>query len=312
MNNIDRLLNDLNEMFPLSADFWKELPSMLTEKRKKSGYVFLKPGNIATKAWQLLSGFIIMIRKDEEGKDIVARIYYPQQIVTDLKSFFDEVPISCKFIGIGDVNVLEIKRADVDKMRQYQETYKLIQHISFLDVTSSESLINILRLSPKARIKSFFETFPVATLPCKYCASVLNLSDEVYLENKLLLENEGLLPAKEVQVKKHSEESSYSAYKVKDYLQNNFYNPEIGSTAEIAEHFNTTSRTLNRTFSKSFGFTVTKYILRCRMEHALDLLNSKHLQVGEVATAVGYKNIFHFSTEFKKYFGYPPKVVKGD
>lgn len=310
MNNIDRLLNDLNDMFPLSADFWEAVPPMLTEKRKKSGYIFLKPGTIAVKAWQLLTGFIVMFKEDEEGIESVVRIYYPRQIVTDLKSFFDSAPVTAKFIAIGDVSVLEIKKASVFKLAKYPELNKLVQHISFLDISAAESLTQKLRLPERARVKSFFEEYPVHGLPCQYCASLLNLSEEAYLENKIALENEGVVPVKVIHSDRYLEDAPYSAYKVKAYLHQSFNKPDIGSTDDIAGYFNTTSRTLNRIFKKSFGLTVTKFILKCRMEQALKLLNENNLPVGEVAAAVGYRNIFHFSIEFKKYYGYSPKILK--
>ena len=46
------------------------------------------------------------------------------------------------------------------------------------------------------------------------------------------------------------------------------------------------------------------------MEKAYKLLNENAVPVGETAIAVGYKNIYHFSRSFKKYYGYPPRDTK--
>lgn len=306
MNNIHRLLNDLNKIFPLSAGFWNDLPSMMTEKSKKSGYVFLKAGNVAKKAWQLLSGFIVVIRIDDDGKEIVEKIYYPKQIFTDLNSFFENVPIKARFVAVGNVRVLEIRRKEVLKLEKYPETQKLVQHIIFLDSNAADAKVQMLRLSAIERVKLFLEEYAVEGLPNKYCASLLNLEEEEYIENKISLENSGLLEVKNF-VEDDLEDTPYTAYKIKDYLIKNYSNPDIGDTHTISDHFNTTNRTLNRMFIKAFGVTVSKFLLRVRMEKSLELLNGHDLQVGEVALAVGYKNIYHFSKVFKQYYGRSPK-----
>lgn len=297
-------------MFPLSAGFWNDLPSMMVEKQKKSGYIFLKPGNLALKAWQLISGFILVIKSGPDQQEIVERIYYPKQIVTDLRSFFEGIPINAKFIAVGDVNVLEIKKRDVIKLQKYPETQKLVQHIMLLDTQAADSLIQMFRLPVADRITFFLENYPAKGLPYKYCASLLNLSEDEYIENRILLENSGIVPLTANNFEERLEDSPYTAYKIKSFILKNLSNPDFGDTGEIADHFYITDRTLNRLFNKTFGTTVSKFILKRRMEKAYKLLNENEAQVGETAIAVGYKNIYHFSRSFKKYYGHSPKDTK--
>lgn len=310
MSNVERLLDYLNKMFPLSIGFLNELPPMMIEKRKKSGYVFLKAGSVAVKAWQLITGFILAIKTDDDGLETVARIYYPKQIVTDLTSFFEGVAVNYKYVAVGNVTVLEIKRADVLKLKVYPETHSLIQHISFLDLGYVNLITDMLRCPEKERVELFLKEYPVQNLPHKYCASILNLSEDLYIENQFLLESEGLSLAKMMEPDENFEESVYSPYKVKTYLQNNYPTLGFGSVDDIAKHFNTTEKTLNRLFKSSYGLTISKFILKCRMDKALELLQMNGLQTGETANFVGYKSLHHFSREFKKYFGYSPTTIK--
>ena len=42
------------------------------------------------------------------------------------------------------------------------------------------------------------------------------------------------------------------------------------------------------------------------MEKARDLVTHSQLNVTDIAAAVGYENISHFISEFKKHFGHTP------
>ena len=47
------------------------------------------------------------------------------------------------------------------------------------------------------------------------------------------------------------------------------------------------------------------------MERAQAMLVEEGMTVAEVSERVGYKNPQHFSTAFKRKYGYPPKALKG-
>lgn len=308
MKNIARLLNDLNNMTPLSAGFWNEIQPLMTEKHKKSGYLFLKPGQVAGKAWHLITGFILTIRTGSDGEETVEKIYYPNAIVTDLESFFELVPVRFKFLAVGEVVVLEIKRSGVMKLEQYPETSKLIQHIAFIEKKGTEEILQMLRLPEEDRVSFFLRNYPVADLPAHYGASFLNLTLDKYLTQVQHLSSSDQIKAKNTDYE--LENTNNTAYKIIAYLIANYAEPEIGNTNRVAARFNMTSVTLNRLFTKTFGFTVHKFITKQRMKNAEKLLKTETLTVGKVALAVGYKNIFHFSKVFKSYYGYPPKQDK--
>ncbi|MEH2012800.1 helix-turn-helix transcriptional regulator [Nostoc sp.] len=66
-------------------------------------------------------------------------------------------------------------------------------------------------------------------------------------------------------------------------------------------------RKLQRGFRELFGTTVFGYLHHHRMEQAQILLRYRDMQVSEVAHAVGYSHLGHFTEAFKRKFGITPK-----
>lgn len=315
MNAVDLLLHDLNNMFPVSAEFGNDLRPMMIEKFKKDKYVFLKPGKLADKAWQLLSGHILAFSTDDNGKEVVAKIYFPRQIVTDLDSFFgNNKPVNLKYTAIGDVHVLEILRKNVLKLDKYDETDKLIQYIMLEEKSTSDTAIKMLRMPVSQRVKTFLELYNVEGLPDQYCASILDITENKYRENKLQLEKTGAMPViknkEPLNTADDLEHTPYLAHKVKAYLIKNYTRADIGSIKQIAALFNTTDKTLSRLFKKALGISIPHFIENRRLEKASELLAIPGAHVGEVARAVGYKTINHFSRVYTRFFGYSPKETK--
>jgi AraC-like DNA-binding protein len=60
-------------------------------------------------------------------------------------------------------------------------------------------------------------------------------------------------------------------------------------------------------FKEIYGNTVYGYLLDHKLDHARMLLDSRKLQVAQVAYQVGYTNPSHFISAFKKKFGITPK-----
>jgi AraC-like DNA-binding protein len=63
---------------------------------------------------------------------------------------------------------------------------------------------------------------------------------------------------------------------------------------------------LSRTFSKETGQTIPQYLRQLRLDRAASLLKQGQLNVTEVALAVGYSSLSHFSQAFHHRFGCCP------
>ncbi len=100
------------------------------------------------------------------------------------------------------------------------------------------------------------------------------------------------------------EEELQRVYKVRDMLQQK--PSESYSLVGLAHQVGTNDATLKKHFKQVFGTTVFAYLTACRMELAKSLLLKNNQKVAVVAQEVGYKYASHFSTAFRKYFGYLP------
>jgi AraC-like DNA-binding protein len=67
---------------------------------------------------------------------------------------------------------------------------------------------------------------------------------------------------------------------------------------------------LYRLFRRYFGVSPMEYVHQIRMRHALRLLQSPQLSIGEIGQRVGYKDIYHFSRTFKRRYGRSPSEFR--
>ncbi len=77
--------------------------------------------------------------------------------------------------------------------------------------------------------------------------------------------------------------------------------------SEIAEQAECSIPTLTRLFKENLNDTPHKYLIRKKMERALEMLLSKEKSIKEIAMISGYESPLNFSTEFKKHFGCSPR-----
>ncbi len=88
------------------------------------------------------------------------------------------------------------------------------------------------------------------------------------------------------------------------YMNENYGNSDI-KIAEIANVCHISEIYLRKLFEKELGMSPYKKILEIRM-NAARLLAKEKRSVKEIATSVGYSDVFQFSRAYKKYFGYSP------
>jgi transcriptional regulator GlxA family with amidase domain len=77
---------------------------------------------------------------------------------------------------------------------------------------------------------------------------------------------------------------------------------------DLAELCQTSLRTLERHFHKHYGATVSEWLRELRLKQAYTSLKTGK-SVKEVAFEQGYKQVSHFSREFKNQFGVSPSFL---
>jgi LacI family transcriptional regulator len=80
--------------------------------------------------------------------------------------------------------------------------------------------------------------------------------------------------------------------------------------ADVVREAGLSHRALNESFQKELGSSIGKTLTRARIQHISNLLMDTHLQVQEVAAAVGYEDVRHFSRYFKHSTGMTPLAYR--
>ena len=82
------------------------------------------------------------------------------------------------------------------------------------------------------------------------------------------------------------------------YLQNHSH--ENCSLDDIAAQFYISRSYLTRIFKSVTGFTISEYLMTCRVQKAKVLLDKTDLEITEIASRVGFGNVSYFDKIFKR------------
>lgn len=118
------------------------------------------------------------------------------------------------------------------------------------------------------------------------------------------LENVANAPIPELSENIHLEKM----YLARDIITSNISKP--CSILDLAQQIGTNDCYLKRYFKKAFGTTVYGYLQKERMERSREMLLEGEKKISEIARLTGYKHASHFTTAFKKYFGYLPNKIR--
>lgn len=94
--------------------------------------------------------------------------------------------------------------------------------------------------------------------------------------------------------------------KIIQYLNQHYMEPSI-SVVDLSKQFQRNSSYIGSIFKKHTGQSVVQYITHLRMDKAKALLSTNQYNITEIASMVGYTDVFYFSRKFKKLFGCSPK-----
>ncbi|MGC4235338.1 MAG: AraC family transcriptional regulator [Niabella sp.] len=97
-------------------------------------------------------------------------------------------------------------------------------------------------------------------------------------------------------------------YEVREIINANLTQP--CTLVDLAQQVGTNECYLKKHFKQAFGTTVFGYLHKQRMERSKEILLNEDRKIAEVARLSGYKHASHFTTAFKKYFGYLPNQIK--
>lgn len=93
------------------------------------------------------------------------------------------------------------------------------------------------------------------------------------------------------------------------YIHENYISPLTNH--DIGQHFNFHPIYINRLMVKYTGVSLHQYLINYRISVALNLLQSTHKPITEIAYSVGFRDINYFSKCFKKVVGLSPRNYIG-
>lgn len=93
-----------------------------------------------------------------------------------------------------------------------------------------------------------------------------------------------------------------------NYIMENLCRVEL-SVNEVAAHCYLTPIYMSRIFKKEKGISMSQFIIQEKMVLAKRLLQETELTANTVALKVGYPSYPHFSSTFKKFYGYSPSQI---
>ena len=79
---------------------------------------------------------------------------------------------------------------------------------------------------------------------------------------------------------------------------------------DLAARAGLSARYFSSKFKQLIGVSVQQYIVRSRIERAQHLLTHAGMNVSEVAGALGYRDVFFFSRQFKQHTGKRPSDIR--
>ena len=103
--------------------------------------------------------------------------------------------------------------------------------------------------------------------------------------------------------------SSPELEKCVQYLQEHFCESSL-LVETLCRHSYISRSSLQRYFMRRFGISPKQYILRLRMEKAMDLLTQKDSTISEVSAACGFDDTKYFSRIFKQTYGISPSHIR--
>jgi AraC-like DNA-binding protein len=99
-------------------------------------------------------------------------------------------------------------------------------------------------------------------------------------------------------------------FRIKEYLDKHFADPNIGNLKILAEQFPLSERSIGRLFPSEIKHTIHKYVESLRINYGHRLLQDTALPIKSIANKAGFKSHTHFTKVYEKYFSVPPKNAR--
>lgn len=98
-------------------------------------------------------------------------------------------------------------------------------------------------------------------------------------------------------------------YKIKNYIDGNYCNPDL-CLQSLSDAFNITTSYICIIFKKQYQKTINQYINEKRIEKSIDYLEHSDKKIKEISSLIGFPDANYFIKVFKKVTGITPKEYR--
>ena len=117
----------------------------------------------------------------------------------------------------------------------------------------------------------------------------------------------GMLEKLDREKKTSAEDTAFAA--CLQYIEERFCDPSLDIDSVCERGFVSPSA-LQRAFLRHFGVPPKQYVIKLRMNKALQLLIEDQLSVKDIALSCGFSDEKYFSRAFREKYGYPPSQLR--
>ncbi|MFD2670671.1 helix-turn-helix domain-containing protein [Marinicrinis sediminis] len=164
-----------------------------------------------------------------------------------------------------------------------------------------------------AQYRVLKDTKDVETLLTRYVRVLLNQEYEAELEAQLIIKQllVHLFRSDQQSIQEHNPTSRQLHEVIQESANYIMQNPAAWHKLEdIAKRANLSPRYFSIKFKEIVGKPLQQFIIESRIERAEHLLYYAGMNVSEVAEALGYKDVYFFSRQYKKFRGTSPSKVR--
>jgi CRP-like cAMP-binding protein len=181
-DSAEKLIKFFDNLFPLNSEERQEVYTHFKERNIKRRGFILQQGDVCKHFTFVVSGCFKMYVIDLAGKEHNLQFVTENDWVSDLTSFYQEIPSNVYIEAIEPSVVLQVKHDELlslyTKYHKFDRNFRIILERKYIQL-QSRTLLNI-SVTAEERYKHFIEHHPGLTrrLPNTQIASYLGITPE--------------------------------------------------------------------------------------------------------------------------------------
>ena len=268
---------------------WPQVVSRIREKIAKASEL-VTGLNTEVEATHLYSGRNELSEMCEEVDKLTTRFYLEKKSFNteslNIDVIFPKIERDIKKLDIPSLDLAfkEIRGAVEGKDHSINQIYFALQALQS-SITSSLASIGAL---DEEKIKELFSLIPFLT----HRKSVLLFLEDVSSEIEDIVSHQ------------RGDKKSAITDRARSYILSHIQ--EHISLSSVADAANVSPGYMSQFFKKNMGISLVDYINQMKVQKAKELIKQGSDKINEIATILGYDNIYYFSKVFKKITGITP------